>query len=74
MLSPLPLLQIYIVASDKVGKIVRIVFGKFNQTIWISIWTLIASVFFAGIFSNLINKSFLYCFSMMIIGFCGSTY
>lgn len=74
MLSPLPLIQIYFVAENKIGKIVRYVFSKFNYTIWISLWVIVAVTFFSGIFAMLIEKSFLHCFSMVFIGFLGSTY
>jgi hypothetical protein len=52
----------------------RFILNKLNNTIWFSVWILTAAIFFSGAVGLIINKPFLYVFSMVFIGMCGSTY
>jgi hypothetical protein len=56
------------------ARVINFVFNKLENTLWISVWIGVAIAFLSGILTMIINKSFLYVFCMVSIGFCGSNY
>ena len=53
---------------------VNYILSRLNTTLWIGVWIITTTAFFAGMIGIIISKPFLYLFTIVFAGICGSTY